>query len=254
MKKLLYLFSAFALVLTSCSSNNESEQILQATPILITQMTATVVNNGNTESNTATFTYDGTKILSQNYGNYYINYSYTGNLITKIEYFLNDVVISKELYTYNSLEKLVNYQRTEYDNVNGNYGVNVDYVYNSNGTVSYTRNTGNLPNLIPSSTGIINFNNEGLVISIETSTGYTYSYTYDTKNNPVKNVLGFDKLIFSDDDVSSLTKNLVSEVQTNSFGIFTTNFNHTYNSNDYPIQTIEVDGSETVTREYIYNQ
>ena len=105
-----------------------------------------------------------------------------------------------------------------------------------------------------SSSGTITLNQENLVSTIALSNGDSNAYSYDTKNNPFKNILGVDKLPFEDDEANSFFRNYISVDKTNSGFSYTTSFSHNYNTNDYPAQTTENDGYEIVTTQYIYNQ
>lgn len=250
MKKLLLFVSVLALIFTSCSSDDDSS----STPILVAQITETEVYNGQTETYTMTFNYDGNKLLGIDYGTLSSTVTYTGNLITKLELFYGTILIQEGLYTYDSSERLINFKRFEYDSTD-DYGVNVDYIYNPNGTVSFTKESGQLPDLNPSSTGVINFNSDGTVSTIVASTGYNYSYTYDSKNTPFKNVLGMDKLIFEDDEVNNNgIHNFLTEIEQYGSSSYTRNYTYSYNSNDFPVESTMNDGYSVVTKQYIYNQ
>lgn len=250
MKKLCFLLIALFFII-SCSSDDSNTN---SQPILLTEIVETVNYNGNIETHTYNFSYDGNRIISQYTENYQILFTYSGSLITKIEYLNNNTISHVEEFVYNSDQELINFKRFEYENNLDYYGQNVDYAHNSDGTVSYIKNTGFLPNLTDTSTGTINFNSEGLVETIVSSTGYTKSYVYDSKNNPYKNILGIEKILFTSDDGSSLIRNLITKVETDSFSTYTVNSTYTYNTNDFPTESISNDGYETVTRQYTYNQ
>lgn len=250
MKKLLFLFIVFFLIL-SCSSDDTNTN---SQPILLTKIVETVNYNGNIETYTFNFSYDGNRMISQYTDNYQILFTYTGNLITKIEYLNNNTISQIEEFVYNSNQKLINYKSFQYENNLEYYGQEVDYTHNSDGTVSYIKSTGFLPNLTDSSTGTINFNSEGLVATIVSSTGYNKSYVYDSKNNPYKNILGIEKILFTSDNGSSLIRNLITKVETDNFSTYTVNSTYTYNSNNFPTESISNDGYETVAKQYTYNQ
>lgn len=250
MKKLFYFFTFLSVVLSSCSSDDTTSSL----PILVTQMIQTNEYAGNSETNTINFNYSGNKLIKQTIGNASIDFTYTGNLITKIEYKQGNEVYQRTEYTYDSNEKLINYKRFEFDNISGDYGINVNYVYNTNGSVNFTRYSGYLPNLNLTTSGTLTLNQENLVSTIAFSNGDSYTYSYDTKNNPFKNILGVDKIPFEDDEANSFFRNYISINKTDSGFSYTTSFINNYNSNDYPSQTTENDGYEIVTTQYIYNQ
>lgn len=252
MKKLLFLISI--LFFTACSSDDDNKA--NSETILVTKIVETYEGNGTTDTYTTYLNYDGSKLVGQTFDipNSNAAVTYTGNLITKIEYFYNSNLAQEVLYAYDSSERLINFKRYEYGGSN-DFGVNVDYVYNSDGTVSYEKESGNLPTLNPSSTGVINFNTDGSVSTIVASNGYTYTYTYDTKNSPFKNIMGIDKLIFEDDEASNfILHNFLTRIEDSGFSTTTTNYSYTYNSNNYPTQLLQDDGSSIKTKQYFYNQ
>jgi len=138
MKKLLYLFSAIALTLTSCSSDDDSNN---ASGTLLTKIIETY-DDGTVE--TTDFEYNGNKIVSVSSDLDFRDetiYTYTGDLITKEEYFFDDgegysfeEVID---YEYDSSSRLIKSIRTKED---GEIEID-DFTYNSNGTVSFNYNS-----------------------------------------------------------------------------------------------------------------
>ena len=113
MKKLFYLFSAIALTLTSCSSEDDSNN---ASGTLLTKIIETY-DDGTVE--TIRFEYNGNKITRQ-YSDLDDRdetiYTYTGDLITKEEYFFDDGIDSFEeviIYEYDSNNRLIKSIRTD---------------------------------------------------------------------------------------------------------------------------------------------
>lgn len=247
MKKLFTLFSALALVFTSCSTESSSND-----PILVTEVTETIEYNGNSQTFTVNFNYNGNKLVSQIYGSDNINFTYTGDLITKTEYYHNNEVVQENFYEYNTNDQLIIFKRLEYE-TGGIYESIYTYTYNTNGTVSYLRESGYSPNLNDSSNGTFYFNTDGLVSQVDTSYGEIIVYTYDNKNSPYKNILGVDKLLFEENDANSYIKNIITSVTEYGSNSYSSNYVYTYNSNNYPTQSIEDDGYEVVTRTYTYN-
>lgn len=255
MKKLLTLVSALTLMFTSCSKDEEQVSVPTLAPILVTQIVETVEYGGNSQTYTLGFNYNGNKLISQTRNGVEIsNVIYEGNLIKQINYLNNGSVVRENVYTYDTSERLVTFHQIEYDNISGDYESVFNYTYNSDGTVSYTSQSGYSPNLNYSSSGTINFNSDGLIYQVETSYGKTTTYTYDNKNSPLKNILGVNKIPFEEGVANPMFRNYLSKVEVDNFGTYTTNYTHTYNSNNYPIQSIEDDNSEKFTRVYTYNQ
>ena len=87
MKKLLYLFSAVALLLTSCSSDDDDSS---SSGTLLTKIIETY-DDGTIEN--ITYTYNGNKIVKISSDLDLRDetiYTYSGDLITKEEYFFDD--------------------------------------------------------------------------------------------------------------------------------------------------------------------
>lgn len=245
MKKLIYLFCAFTF-LFSCSSDDSNEN----QPILVTQITT-----NNIVSN---LTYNGTKLISivSESGNTQ-EFTYTGDLISKIKYYvLGSSNFTESSFEYNSDGK-INMGITLFQG-NDPYGVKSVYTYNSDGTISYNFYLGNLVSqteLISSSKLFIGTNDEIVKVEEYDNDGdifERYEYTYDTKNNPIKNITGFNKLPFNRDGKYFNVLNCItmggfsSENLTNQFQ---------YNSNNYPssVSTTYGDGSVSNTI-FTYNQ
>jgi hypothetical protein len=136
-------------------------------------------------------------------------------------------------------------------------GFKLLYSYNSNGTISVREFSGNATTQTEEGQASEYFlTNSGEIDHIETQeasgTVITRSYTYDAKNNPFKNVLGFDKFFFSDTGF----RHNVTSIMTANVQAYDVTSTFTYNANDYPISAIEIVsdsfGSTTSTIEYIY--
>lgn len=243
--------SALALGLTSCNNDDDN-----STPILVTQIIVTSQYNGATTTSTTNFTYDGNKIVRQTTANSddYSTFTYTGDFITKVEHYQSGALYSEDFYTYDSEDRLATYEQNLYDDPNNTYIAKCEYTYNANGTVAFSYNHGYFPTPSYSYTGLIQLNAEGAVTQIGTSSGVTYSYTYDDKNSPFKNILGIDKLFFEGSYANPFLRNFLTEVTDNNNSTYTTSHTYTYNSDNFPIQSTETGGSETVVNQYVYNQ
>ena len=246
MKKLLYLFSAIALTLASCSSEDDSNNI---SDVLVTKIIETYEDNS---TYTTEYVYSGTKLVSStdSDGEYQL-FTYTGNLITKIEYFLSDDTLDQvETYTYDSSDRLISFVRvfpTDTD-----WGNKETYTYNTNGTIFvnyYSGDYNSQTNL--DQTGVITFLN-GEISQIATSDGNTDDYTYDNKNNPFKNVLGYNKIYFTDALTDGVVNNIVTMTSSSTGGSYVNT--NTYNSNDFILTSESVSSVETISSEFFYNR
>lgn len=246
MKKLFLVFSAFALVFSSCSTSSaDPDPVTPVTPPSSVLITKLIRISGGTTVIT-NFTYNGNKLVSTIYDNGKSNsYTYTGDLITKIEKFSGTVLNSRELFTYNVDEKVTSYILITYST--SNYGTRFDYVYNSNGTISITKYTGNeTSQTVLASTGKA-FLTSGQITKVEeyvpvigTSPAYTKTsnYVYDTKFDAFNNVTGLNKLMFKGyvAGLDGNAHNMLSVTSLNGTSTTSTDVtSYIYNASNYPI-------------------
>ncbi|MWB95114.1 hypothetical protein GON26_12145 [Flavobacterium sp. GA093] len=245
MKKILCLFGALALILTSCSSDDSSDD--NGTVLLKKSITT----DSEGEKLTRTYKYDGNKIVSMtnDSGEEGLYYTYTGNLITKIEFKFPDGTLEQvNTYEYDSKDRLVTFIRSEPLDELGSKEV---YTYNADGTVSVKHYSGDHESQTGlNGEGTIYFSN-GEVSKILISNGTSRSYTYDDKNNPMKNVLGYDKIAFEDSEASGVLHNILTETDLD-YDELESSYSFTYNSDNYPTNSIENEDGETATVEFFY--
>lgn len=249
MKNFALTFSALFMILMSCSSDSSSS----SSEILLKNEIVTDPSDGS--SYTMTYTYNGTNLTKISYDDdgSYDKFYYTGDLITKIEFFDDtDFLEGKTTYTYNSDNKLTSYVSLDYLSDDGEREV---YTYNTNGTVSGVSYYGDLvTQTTPSSTRTITLSNGEVISEVSTSGSNSFTYTYDTKNHPYKNIKGFDKIgAYSDSDNLGVNHNLLTRVQTSGTFTNTQNYSYTYNSDNYPLtMSSSVLGVVQETVQYIY--
>jgi hypothetical protein len=244
MKKLLCLFGASLLVLTSCSSddNNSSEP----TAILLKKMS--YVSSG--ESYTVDFTYSGNKIISNvdSYGDK-TTFTYTGDLITKIVDTddKGDVDYTTEFtYTNGKLTSEISLEAGD------EYKYKTKYVHNTDGTISFEEFRVAVATGVEQEYGYIGkytYKDGNLVKKEKSYYGSESSttYEYDAKNHPIKNVLGFNLLL---NDEESYINNIVKTTYSNSADIYTNTYN--YNAEGFPTEQKSfnngtLDGTSTFT-------
>ena len=253
MKKLLCLFGASLLVLTSCSNDGDDNN--PATDTLVKEINYIDIDGS---SEVSKYTYAGNKIVSiDEYGGK-ANYTYTGDVITKI------VSVDEN----NEINNVI-----EYTYVNGKVATliesepgfpalyKISYTYNADGTVSYK--TSNINTNTPletfGSTGVLTFKDGNLIKDVRTSVGgnvNTSTYEYDAKNNPFKNILGLTLLLDADQSVS--VNNVVKTTEVSSYSggsstyVYTTT--HTYDGNGFPTEgkNFGNDGAADGTAKYTY--
>ncbi|KFF18814.1 hypothetical protein [Flavobacterium hydatis] len=254
-RKLLYLFSAL-LVLTSCSNDETREDskdndvvvITPESPVLL-QKTIDKDEDGSTR--TTVYTYNGNKIVSQLYNNTKegIYYTYTGDLITKMEFKLADGTIEQvNSYDYDPKGKLLTFRRIDPVENLGNKEV---YRYDADGSISVTEYIGDSKTQTQTNaTSKITFLN-GEVAEIVSTNSPNHKYTYDTKNNPEKNILGMDKIAFVDGEADGTLHNTLTDTSGDKLSA---SYSYTYNVSDYPATSIETSSEGKVTTQYFYNE
>jgi hypothetical protein len=255
MKKIFYLLSISLLLLQGCSSdsgsnNNTSSAILCKT-IKFNESDATNIRNYRTE-----FTYVGNKFNERK--DYYNDvltsksvYIYTGNLITQVKgYDENNIYNSLSTITYNNSGLPISILNI--DNETGSWvGYKSNFVYNQNGTITELSYSGdvNTQNTLDETT-TYTLQNNILVSQITIGGTYTtsYSFTYDTKNSPFKNVIGLNNFF----GPLSQEHNLLQTIQSDGVNSpIIEDFQYIYNSDGYPTSRLPPCSSCSIT-EYIY--
>lgn len=250
MKKILYFFGALAFALTSCSDEENSENPILPENYILPKKS--VYTEGKDKFETV-FVYDGNKIVSATSLTSKTVYTYTGDYITKREDFSDGKIISKEEYIYDD-GKL---GRIIYTNVSeGVTSVNsVFYSYDGN-TIAYTYyHNDNDGNPIRGNEGVLTYSGGNLVKKREL--GKTLSavsevtYEYDTKNNPYKNILGYNLLIGSTNLVNNITKSTsylvyVDPVFGEMKNTFVFSYTYEYNDKGYPTKKVQSNSSNDI--------
>ncbi|RZJ49453.1 MAG: hypothetical protein EOO44_18240 [Flavobacterium sp.] len=254
MKKILCLFGAMTLLLSSCSSNDdyspeeENDDNGNNNPGTETVfLKKTIITDSEGDKVTSIYSYNGNKIVSivDDSGESNAYYTYTGDLITKLEYKLPDGTIEQvNTYAYDSKGRLVDFVRIDPVYDLGNREV---YTYSADGSINYTEYIGDATTQDQeNSTGTVKFSN-GEVIEMTNTVNDDHSYTYDTKNNPLKNVLGWEKICFTDSEANDVLHNMLTDKTGDEVW-----YSYTYTYNDAGFPTKSVESVEKETSEFFY--
>lgn len=242
MKKFLLLFCAMSLVLTSCSSDDDSSDSVLLKKVVLT---------GSDGKTTVNYTYDGNKLVSvvDDFKVINLHYTYTGDVITKIDFKLPDGSIEQtNTFSYGTDGKLATFVRVEFDEDDFK-GYKEVYTYNANGTISVKAYNGDdKTQTNATGTSTITFVN-GDVSEITSTNSPNHKYTYDSKNNAAKNVLGLDKIAFVDGEGTDVFHNELSDTVD---GEIWSTYSYTYNSDGYPEKSTDNEDGEGFTSEYFY--
>ena len=185
---------------------------------------------------------DGTDKLSY-------SYIYTGELITECIISNEKNEVFKILYKYNDNKKLI--EASELRPLD-DLALKRTYTYNNDGTISATVYQGDLAKQTKIvHTYLITLDQEGEVAksviynSLE-DIYVTNTYTYDTKNNPFKNITGYGALNIDGGISGNLSRNILSQTiiraDKSKIEVF---YSYEYNSNGFPTKKsakIDVDG------------
>ena len=245
MIKLLYLFSASLLVLSSCSSDDDTT----ATVLL---KKASYVSTG--ESFTTDFTYSGNKLVSwvDSFGDKK-TFTYTGDLITKIvdtDDKGNVDYTTEFTYTNGKLTSEISLETGD------DYKYKTKYVHNTDGTISFEEfrvavATGKEEKY--GDIGKYTFKNGNLVKKEKSyyGTNSSETYEYDAKNNPFKNVVGFN--LFVNDEEGAYVNNIVKRTYSNSTDTYTNTYEYKYNAEGFPTEQKDFyNGASDGTTTYTY--
>lgn len=236
MKKLLCLLSVILVTFTSCSKDDNESADAASSVLLKTRID--IDEDGALYP--AKYIYDGNKVSSITEADGSVmKYTYTGNVITKIEEFDTKGQLDFTTdYIYENGKMTVSIER----NVGNDYYYKTEYTHNADGTVSYEGFKGIDSTGIEQeygATGKYTFK-DGNVLKLEVSyygAESTHIYEYDTKNNPFKNVVGFNLLL---DDAA--VNNVIKETSTSGSGSTlktnTITYSYTYDANNYPTEKV----------------
>lgn len=264
MKKIILVLSLVLLALVGCSKSEDAILAGVSSNLLKRIENSSETLDGNSTTNVA---YNGNKIIefssSRNGILSKTIFTYNGDLIIKRESLSNGILNASEEYIYENGKLTTTfsmYSNTSQSGIIVFIKSKKVYTYNANGTVLetnfkfvdnayvtanstklYTIFNGNVTKLIGnSSSSSTYYNGTATVTDIYTST-YTNNYEYDSKNNPLKNILGWSKISFdSNNSINNLLKETgLSESTTNGVANPAVpervrEYTLMYNSNDYP--------------------
>lgn len=261
MKKLALLFVLLTL-LNSCSSDSDGAAVdepqLTTNGFLIKKIVLTL----GTDVITNDYFYNGNKInkIVISDGTRF-EYTYTNNLITKNDYYLNNALRVSENFMYDSNQRITEVKAYNYGSPTTTVR-RTDFIYNIDGTVlvkeyqgDVTSQTNQIKNkkvfLFPN--GDVEKIEEYLVVNSNNETR-TNSYTYDIKNAVGNAILGWNKIKNWNAVNSGNFHNALTEyrITTENATTSTDFYSHTYNSYDYPVTTSLPGGLGMY--EYFYQQ
>lgn len=263
MKKILCLFSALSMVLlSSCSSDDNNSDGGSSSTSMPTKITITTVEEGDSGVLDYNFTYDGNKLkqIAISDASRYV-YTYTDNLITKIELYKSSILMSTDVYEYSSGKLISRITTRAFSSIQDK----LTFVYNANGTVNANESQiidGEETTL--DTTTVYTFAN-GNIISTEVIYGDEDSEkitsTFDNKKSPFINITGLKLLLDLglDSDFSfdfhSVNNALTSKTVYTSEGEVETaeaTYTNKYNSNDFISEVFSGDATDSFKIQIAY--
>ncbi len=246
MKKIIYFLSISFLLLQSCSSDSSNDSATSS--VLCKTIKST---NASGKIYREEYTYNGNKFSQVSF---YKNNAfdgkaiiyYKGDLISELNNYNKDNSLSFTItYTYNASGKIISKLAIKSD-PNANDSSKTIYTYNQDGTITELIYSGNqtIQDGLEVTTTFTLLDNH--IIKQEVVNGSsparTYTYKYDTKNGPFKNVVGFDWYYTGEHFSGGFKHNVIEDTGSN--------YNYTFNSADYPILRTSSQNEDTV--EYFY--
>lgn len=250
MKKIFSLAAIALFMLTSCSSDDDSSPVDNpGSGAILLKKTIAADQDGN--ELTTDYAYDGNKLTNvTDSEGFKMNLFYENDLLVKIEYFENNILNQRDVYTYDANNRLATVIMMDLDE---DWASKMLFTHNSNGTVSIEDYTGDLlEQTTLYGNGMVTYNNSNIVDYTVTTTGgseVNRVYTFDSKNNPLKNIVSFDtfNLAYQEggsNNTLSYTNEAYDEASTTEY---------TYNSDNYPTTSVETDNNGTITTtQYFY--
>ena len=248
---LINIICAFCIMLfISCSDNDEGKDITVEPPVkqfLIKKITETIYYSDESETSVSNFAYENNVLKSVTTNiRYKSEFEYNGDKITKVNYFRDEIAVGSVMFYYNGdfLSYLFSKgnpdERTEYSYVGGILASEKEG-YLEEGKYIVQREM------------LLSFNqaqNITQVTSKSTLTGpeiiSEIKYFYDNKNNPMKFMNKYYRLVFVKEGFDGKSvNNITSESYSSSTNadVSYTNFEITYNADDFPIEIKKISKS-----------
>ncbi|OIQ21121.1 MAG: hypothetical protein BM557_05045 [Flavobacterium sp. MedPE-SWcel] len=247
--------------MTSCSDDDSTTTDPVNNDVFVTK----VVDNEAGEILTFNYTYEGNKIIKNTFNDgSYEDYSYNSdNKVTGISYYNEGGTLSEQtnfLYTSGQLTSIVSLDQDI------GIGAKKTFTHNTDGTIDYEEYTGDLnTQTVLQATGVITITNGNLTEDVSYDGGVvseatteTWTYTFDNKNNPFKNIASFNEImLYENEETGYVNTNNVTSLSID-YGTETDNYTvvNTYNSQDYPTVSVETDDNDITsidTKTYTYN-
>lgn len=261
MKKKLFVFQILILTtLFSCAGDDDSS--LVDTNLVLPKTISITYPDFPEDNSKSTLTYDGNKIVSTVESDSKTVFTYEGNVIVKqIQYILKEGKEIKDTevnYTYENGKLKTRLIRESFsDNYpDGTYIYKTVYTHVSDVLINYINYSVEPDSKVETKNaeGSLTYKEENLIKEEQVigSSKLARIYEYDLKNNPLKNILGFDLLL---NEISDYAKNNSTKTTRVENGSTIANYpaSHTYNEEGYPLKSTSfTGGGKTIEYEIEY--
>ena len=256
MKKTLSMAAIALFMMTaSCSSDDSNETVNPSTETVLLKKIVTTYEDGSTE--TGELSYEGNKLIKMVYGEEEYEtflYNNDGLLAERHIFAINDNHEYKHVYTYDTSNKLISFSEIFTHSI-GSYNTRITFTYISNNTITAMRyiSLGDAEEELYDTSIITLTNNNIASVSTETASGSsetTSSFTYDDKNNPLKNISAYEVIMLTGYRHGGGINNLISESDSIDGVLYTSEYE--YNSNGYPTTMTDSEDGEQTTTQYFY--
>jgi hypothetical protein len=245
----------FLLVFSSCSNDNNQEDSAVNDSVLLKK--AVMKNGASTDF--FEYSYDGKKLARISYdsgNNDFSTFTYNGDVINGSKRFgSNNDLLFERVYEYDSKQRMISLSTVSEIH---DYGDKTVFVYNSDGTISFKKYLGDFVNQTKlDKTGKIWLNAEGETMIVEEYQDSVLlsktEFTYDDKNNTIKNIVGFNKIFLLGEQGKIHNILTCKKFDSNNFLSYSYSNRYTYNSANFPVSVITTfeDGSVGST-EWVY--
>lgn len=233
--------------ITSCSKSADQpvvEPVVNPTTLLLKKIKEYRPTNPANTTIEVFYTYNGNKLDKIVENTKTEKYFYTGDLITKIEFNNN----SNYYITFSYLNGKLDESKTGGD-TNGNNVTRKKYTYNPiNNNVTYQTFTGNtISQTTPYGSGSFEYSQNGEFITYTRNElngdVLIINRTFDDKNCPLKNVIGYEKIkkyltINDSYPIGGFHNELTFQYQTEGYV-----YAYIYNTSDFPVSCIETENT-----------
>lgn len=243
MKKLILtiLASSFLLSCSSDSSNDDSNNSSNLLP-------SKIIFTGGISTSVSNFEYSGSKLLRtfRDDNSQETIYTYSGNLITNaVNTGVSNGVpfVINKTYAYDNSNRLILYSQ-------GTFKMEFSYLSNNNISEKGYQLDINTGQYEQTYENILTLNADNEIIQVAHNNlfggeDYIETYVYENRNNPFKNIIGFDKLYILGKEGNS--HNVLNISRSN--GLNYREYFYTYNDLNYPVTSQGTGG----TIQYFYD-